>query len=68
MNNAPEKMELTDLIQLQTSMNFIQRFLHNVLGWPKATTVTFDGFQLGSCCKWCGLRMLKDSQGNWFHV
>lgn len=42
-------------------------FLCNVMGWhsPGRTVTTFGIIQ-ESKCKYCGRRIMLDSQGNWF--
>lgn len=42
-------------------------FLCNVMGWhsPGRTVTTFGIIQ-ESKCKYCGKRIMQDSQGNWF--
>lgn len=48
-------------------MNWWRRFLHNVLGWhSQINRIGFDGCSLTSICKYCGQKILQDSQGNWF--
>lgn len=44
-----------------------QRFLCLVMGWHRApTSQGFDGCSFNGRCPRCGLRILQDSQGNWF--
>jgi hypothetical protein len=48
-------------------MNIVRRFLHNVLGWHSSNdTLGWNGTSFTSHCKYCGERILQDSQGNWF--
>jgi len=44
------------------------KFLHDILGWhtPVACYGTFDGCSMGSVCSQCRLKILQDSQSNWF--
>ena len=44
-------------------------FYHGVLGWhePKDEE-KYDGCSYTSVCKYCGKRIMQDSQGNWFEV
>jgi hypothetical protein len=44
-------------------------FYHDVMGWhrPKEDEEnTFDEINTYNYCKYCGKRILQDSQGNWF--
>ena len=47
-----------------------QRILCSWLGWhnDKGGVQTFDGASFGARCGRCGVRVLQDSQGNWFEV
>ena len=50
-------------------MNFFVRFFHRVFGWHwPAKERTFDGCSIGSQCRYCGRKILLDSQGNWFAI
>lgn len=48
----------------------IERFFHKHFGshYPAKGTVNSDQFcfQLSAKCKYCGKRLLRDSQGSWF--
>ncbi len=47
-------------------MNKLRKFLCSVLGWHKVD-MTAEGFNGVSCvehCKYCGKRVMSDSQGN----
>lgn len=44
-----------------------RKILCNVFGWHKPKdSVTFDGCNFLSVCKYCGKEIMQDSQGNWF--
>lgn len=45
-------------------------FFHDILKWhqPDSSNKTFDGCSIGSVCKYCGKKILLDSQGNWFAI
>ena len=47
-------------------MSKLRKFLCNVLGWHKCKTEETDGINNIGHCKYCGIRCLQDSQGNWF--
>lgn len=49
-------------------MGKLRKFLCNVLGWHKADMIAegFDGVNCKEHCKYCGKRVMLDSQGNWF--
>lgn len=50
-------------------MSKFRKFLCNVLGWHKPKDeVYFDGCSFVSVCRFCGKKILQDSQGNWFEV
>ena len=45
----------------------IRKFMCEVLGWHKpADKIVYDGCNRGSICRYCGKRIIQDSQGNWF--
>jgi hypothetical protein len=47
----------------------IRRWFHDVLDWHVDVRVTgFDGCSMQGRCCFCGRRVLKDSQGNWFAI
>lgn len=51
------------------AMNFIRRFVHNILGWHKPRAIGSmycDGSSLHSVCRYCCKEIMQDSQGNWF--
>lgn len=42
-------------------------FFHDVMGWHMpADEVGYDGCSFTSKCKFCGKKIMQDSQGNWF--
>lgn len=48
-------------------MSKFRKFLCNVMGWHKPSdNITSDGVNFISTCRYCGKRILQDSQGNWF--
>jgi len=50
-------------------MDWIKKIVHDYLAWLRPTSeIDFDGLSFGSKCDYCGRRILKDSQGNWFHI
>lgn len=44
----------------------IGMFFDKYLGWHKCNKEEFDGISYSGHCKYCGVRCLQDSQGNWF--
>lgn len=44
------------------------RFFHRFLDWhfPDDSPQTFDGVNIHARCRFCGKRIMQDSQGNWF--
>lgn len=44
------------------------RLFHRFLGWhfPDDSQQTFDGVNIHARCRFCGERIMQDSQGNWF--
>ena len=48
-------------------INLFRWFLCNVLGWHKPdNSIRHDGASYTARCKYCGQRIMQDSQGNWF--
>ncbi len=45
----------------------IGKFFDKYLGWHKCNKEEFDGVSYIGHCKYCGVRCLQDSQGNWFN-
>ncbi len=45
-----------------------KNFYHNVLHWhtPSDGPKTIDECRTGAVCKYCGKKIIMDSQGNWF--
>lgn len=42
-------------------------FYHDVMGWHiPIEEQEFDGCSFTSICKYCGEKIMQDSQGNWF--
>ena len=42
-------------------------FYHDVMGWHvPSDNQNFDGCSFTSTCKYCGEKIMQDSQGNWF--
>lgn len=42
-------------------------FYHGLLGWHKPDgKMSFDGANICSRCRFCGKKIMQDSQGNWF--
>lgn len=42
-------------------------FYHDILGWHEPVEEkTFNGCSVCSRCKFCGKKIMMDSQGNWF--
>lgn len=42
-------------------------FYHDILGWHKPIEEkTFNGSSACSRCRFCGKKIMMDSQGNWF--
>lgn len=49
-------------------MRIFRKFICNILGWHKPIEkASFDGCSMCSICKYCGKRIMQDSQGNWFN-
>lgn len=46
----------------------IRKFMCNVLKWHNCNKEQFDGMSFEGHCKYCGVRCLQDSQGNWFEA
>lgn len=45
------------------------KIYHDYFGWHLPIgRIGFDGLSFCSRCKFCGSRILQDSQGNWFSV
>lgn len=44
----------------------ISNFMCDTLGWHKPGKYWMSGINLVSNCRYCGRKILKDSQGNWF--
>lgn len=44
------------------------KWFHDALGWhqPDNSPQWSDGCSLHAKCKWCGMEIMQDSQGNWF--
>lgn len=56
-------------------MEKIKKILHNLLKWgypyPRGTVGRCnlgDDFQPTYPCRFCGIEITQDSQGNWFHL
>jgi hypothetical protein len=46
---------------------FYVRFFHDILGWHSPIKMRgFNGASFTSTCKYCGKKIMQDSQGNWF--
>lgn len=48
---------------------WFKKIFHDTLLWhtPKETGIeSFDGVNYYSTCKYCGKKIIQDSQGNWF--
>ena len=48
---------------------WFKKIFHDTLLWhiPKETDIeSFDGVNYYSTCKYCGKKIIQDSQGNWF--
>ena len=46
---------------------WLKFFYHDVMGWHiPIEEVGFDGCSFISKCKFCGKKIMQDSQGNWF--
>ena len=44
-----------------------KRLFHDKLKWHEPTDeIGYDGVSYKSTCKYCGKKILMDSQGNWF--
>ena len=42
-------------------------FYHDILGWHEPIEEkTFNRYSVCSRCKFCGKKIMMDSQGNWF--
>ena len=53
------------LVYLETG--FGKRIYHDKMGWHLPTEEKkYDGCSYISVCKYCGKRIMQDSQGNWF--
>lgn len=48
-------------------MSRFREFLCNVLEWHDCITEESDEVNNIGHCKYCGVRCLQDSQGNWFN-
>ncbi len=58
-------MWITGVIYILTG--FGKWFYHDILEWHKPSEEsTFDGCSFNSTCRYCGKRIIQDSQGNWF--
>lgn len=56
---------VTAVIYLKTGA--FKRFYHDVLEWHSpADEMGFDGCSFTNVCKYCGKKIMQDSQGNWF--
>ena len=44
------------------------KLFHKTLGWhfPDDSPQKFDGANIHARCRFCGKRIMQDSQGNWF--
>jgi len=49
--------------------NWIRNFMCHTMDWHNPSgNSSFDGCSFVSHCKYCGRKILMDSQGNWFSV
>jgi hypothetical protein len=48
----------------------LAKFAHDKLGWgyPTKGIEGFDGASFEAHCRFCGQKLLMDSNGDWFHV
>lgn len=54
-------------IVLYQKLGLFKRFYHDVLRWHEPIDEwEFDGCNVHSVCKYCGKKIMRDSQGNWF--
>ena len=53
---------------LYLKFGFLKFYYHNMLGWhkPDESTIHSDGYSELAECKYCGKKIMQDSQGNWF--
>lgn len=61
---------LLSLIWLATPFRPCKWWCHDILGWhepdPKEKEHEFDGCNTHATCRFCGKKIMQDSQGNWF--
>ena len=53
---------------MKTLLFKIGNFFDKYLKWHSCETLGNDGCSNYGICKYCGVRCLQDSQGNWFEV
>ena len=52
---------------MKSIMSKFREFLCNILEWHDCITEESDEVNNIGHCKYCGVRCLQDSQGNWFN-
>lgn len=52
---------------MYSKRGWFSKFYHDLLGWHQPTNeLELHGINLCSVCKFCGKKIIQDSQGNWF--
>lgn len=55
------------MLNERKEMSKARKILCNVLGWHKPNKkIALCGINSKSICKYCGRKIMLDSQGNWF--
>lgn len=62
-------MLITGVCYMLSGGKLFNKVYHDYFEWHlPINSIGFDGLSSLSCCKFCGKRILQDSQGNWFSV
>ena len=59
---------ISGIIYLISGGRIFNRFFHNVMEWhlPDDKPQEFNGCNIHAHCRFCGKRIMQDSQGNWY--